>query len=200
MNPQVEPATKDNVRDLSRTLSRAFFDDPVTVWMLPDEKVRAARLPLVFATLTRYHHLAGGGVQIARGDAGIGAAALWDPPGRWRESRLAEWAMIPSMLRVFGFDSARVRKLQEIMRLVHPEEPHWYLAAIGSDPEVRGTGFGHALMRSGLERADREHAPAYLESSKAENIGYYERFGFEVIAEIAPPGGPSLWPMWRSPR
>jgi predicted N-acetyltransferase YhbS len=88
-----------------------------------------------------------------------------------------------------------------MMARVHPEEPHWYLAVIGSDPSVRGKGFGQALMRSRLGRVDAEHAPAYLESSKHENIAYYQRFGFEVASEIVlPEGGPTMWPMWRQPR
>ena len=52
-----------------------------------------------------------------------------------------------------------------------------------------------------IDRCDATHAPAYLESSKEVNIGYYERFGFEVTREIAiPRGGPTLWAMWRNPR
>jgi hypothetical protein len=43
-------------------------------------------------------------------------------------------------------------------------------------------------------------APAYLESSKESNVGYYETFGFAVTREIRIPGGPALWPMWRPPR
>ena len=83
----------------------------------------------------------------------------------------------------------------------HPEEPHWYLAVFGSDTSVRGKGYGQALMRSRLDRVDAEHAPAYLESSKAENVPYYQRFGFEVTGEIVlSNGGPTLWPMWRAPR
>lgn len=79
--------------------------------------------------------------------------------------------------------------------------PHWYLAVIGSDTSVRGKGYGQALMRSRLDRVDAEHAPAYLESSKPENVPYYQRFGFEVTGEIVVPnGGPTLWPMWRAPR
>jgi predicted N-acetyltransferase YhbS len=66
---------------------------------------------------------------------------------------------------------------------------------------VRGKGYGQALMRSRLDRVDAEHAPAYLESSKPENVPYYQRFGFEVTGEIViPDGGPTLWPMWRPPR
>ena len=69
------------------------------------------------------------------------------------------------------------------MKRAHPAEPHWYLAAIGSDPTVRGQGFGQVLMRSRLQRCDAECCPAYLESSKPENVPYYERFGFTVVGD-----------------
>jgi len=65
---------------------------------------------------------------------------------------------------------------------------------------VRGGGYGHALMHNRLERCDAEHVPVYLESSNADNIGYYNRFGFDVTGEITMPDGPTLWPMWRRPR
>jgi predicted N-acetyltransferase YhbS len=56
-------------------------------------------------------------------------------------------------------------------------------------------------MASRLDRVDAEHAPAYLESTKADNVPYYQRFGFEVTREIAlPRGGPTMWAMWRRPR
>lgn len=199
--PQARRARKDDVRELSRMLGRAFYDDPVTTWLLPDEKARTAQLCRMFATMTRHHHLARGGVEVACDGPGVGAAALWDPPNEWRETQRAQLAMTPTFLRVFGFRTAMARGLQELMKRVHPEEPHWYLAAIGSDPTVRGQGFGQALMRSRLERCDAEYCPAYLESSKPENVPYYERFGFTVTGEMKlPDGGPTLWPMWREPR
>lgn len=112
--------------------------------------------------------------------------------------------MMPSLILGSGFRFSLGRKLGEVLELMkrhHPEEPHWYLAVIGSDVTVRGQGYGQALMRSRLDRVDAEHAPAYLESSKPENVPYYQRFGFEVAGEIVlPDGGPTLWPMWRTPR
>jgi predicted N-acetyltransferase YhbS len=72
---------------------------------------------------------------------------------------------------------------------------------VGTDPTVRGKGFGQLLMHSRLDRCDGEHAPACLEASKPELVPYYQRFGFDVTSEIKlPDGGPSLWPMWREPR
>jgi GNAT superfamily N-acetyltransferase len=201
VTPQARPAHKADIGELSQTLGRAFYDDPVSMWILPDDDVRGTQLSRLFATMTRHHHLAGGGAEVGCDGSVIGAAALWDPPNQWKESRWAELAQIPMFLRVFGFRSARARGVQELMKRVHPEEPHWYLAAIGSDPTVRGKGFGQVLMRSRLERCDADYCPAYLESSKPENVPYYERFGFTVTNEIElPDGGPPMWGMWRVPR
>jgi ribosomal protein S18 acetylase RimI-like enzyme len=201
VTPRARPARKADIGELSRTLSRAFYDDPVAMYVLPDDDARPARLARMWSTMTRHHYMAGGGVEVACDGPGIGAAALWDPPHRWQQSRREELAMMPGFLRVFGLRSAKARAVQELMKRTHPEEPHWYLAAIGSDPMVRGQGFGQALMRSRLDRCDAEYCPAYLESSKPENVPYYQRFGFTVTHEIRlPDGGPTLWAMWRTPR
>lgn len=198
---QARPAQKSDLRELGRTMGRAFYDDPVAMWILPDDDRREKYLGRLFATMTRHHHLAGSGVEVACDGPGLGAAALWDPPNRWRESALTQLLQIPMFLRVFGLRSARGRVVQETMKRAHPEAPHWYLAAIGSDPTVRGQGYGQVLLRSRLERCDAEYCPAYLESSKPENVPYYERFGFRVTGEVKiPDGGPTLWPMWRDAR
>jgi ribosomal protein S18 acetylase RimI-like enzyme len=204
MTINVHPAQRADIGELSHVLGRAFYDDPVSMWTMPDPRTRAAHLRKFFGTVTRHHHLAGGGVEVASDESAIGAAAMWDPPGRWKHSVREQLMMAPSFIRGFGLRLSVGRKfgaLLELMKRHHPEEPHWYLAVLGSDTSVRGKGFGHALMRSRLDRVDAEHAPAYLESSKYENIAYYQRFGFEVTGEIVlPQGGPTLWPMWRQPR
>jgi ribosomal protein S18 acetylase RimI-like enzyme len=201
VSPQARPARNEDVGELSGTLARAFYDDPVMIWLLPDEKARTAQLRRLFTTMTRHHHLARGGVEVACNGSGVGAAALWDPPNQWKESRRGQLAMTPTFIRVLGLRSMRGRAVQELMKRVHPEEPHWYLAVIGSDPTVRGQGFGQVLMRSRLDRCDAEYCPAYLESTKSENVPYYERFGFTVTREIVlPDDGPTMWAMWRAPR
>ena len=196
----VVPAQRRDVRQMSGVLARAFYDDPVMTWMLPDDSARERSLGRMFATMIRHHFLRADGVEVAGGGR-IGAAALWSPPGRWKQSRLQEMLMMPGFIRAFGTNVSRGQQVADLMKERHPEEPHWYLAVIGSDPTVRGTGFGQALMRSRLDRCDAEYAPAYLESSNPDNIPYYQRFGFEVSGEITlPDGGPSMWPMWRDPR
>ncbi|MGV9799158.1 GNAT family N-acetyltransferase [Mycobacterium sp. NPDC003449] len=197
----VRPPNQADVKELAAVLGRAFYDDPVMKWVLPDDGRRAKGLPRLFAAITQHHALAGGGAEVACRDGEIGAAALWDGPGRWKQTQRQELRMLPALVLAFGRSLGRGKQIAELMKKHHPEEPHWYLAVIGSDPAVRGGGFGHALMTSRLDRVDAEHAPAYLESSNPDNIPYYLRFGFEVTGEITlPGGGPTMTPMWRPPR
>lgn len=185
------------VKEVAAILGRAFEHDPLMTWMLPDARARARGLPRMFATMTRHHFLGVGASEVAGTDR-IGAAALWDPPGRWKSTPWQELLMMPGYLSAFGRRARVARQADELMKQHHPQEPHWFLSVIGSDPTLRGHGFGQALLWSRLNRVDAEHAPAYLECSNPDNVAYYQRFGFDVTSEIEfPDGGPRMWLMWR---
>ena len=198
---EIEPAQRRDARQIGTVLARAFYDDPVTSWMLPDGRTRLKALTRAFTGLARHHFLPRGGSEVGRRDGPVGAATLWDPPGQRKASRLEELRMAPMMLWSLRSRVPASVALQELMEKHHPEEPHWYLMLIGSDPSVRGAGYGQALMISRLDRCDAEGVPAYLENSNPKNEAYYLRFGFEVVGEIRlPDDGPTMWPMWREPR
>ncbi|MCV7302877.1 GNAT family N-acetyltransferase [Mycobacterium barrassiae] len=198
---EVEPAQRRQVGGMATVLARAFYDDPVMSWMLPDDRTRLKSLTRAFSGLARHHFLPRAGSEVARRDGSVGAATLWDPPGQRKAGWFEQLAMMPVMLWAFRSRAQASMQVMELMEEHHPEEPHWYLMVIGSDPSVRGAGFGQALMRSRLDRCDAEGVPAYLENSNPRNESYYLRFGFEVMGEIKlPDGGPSMWPMWREPR
>ena len=151
---EVHFAQKADVKALSATLGRAFYDDPIMQWMLPDDARRAKALPRMWATMTRHHYLAGGGAEVATNGSEVGAATLWDPPGRWKQTPSEELRMAPAFLLAFRSRMVGAQRIADFMKEKHPEEPHWYLFAIGSDPTVRGGGFGQALMRSRLWSPD----------------------------------------------
>ena len=50
-----------------------------------------------------------------------------------------------------------------------------------------------------LPRIDDDALPAFLDTSAPDNLGYYERFGFLVTAELTLPNGFPLWGMRRQP-
>ncbi|WP_030672664.1 hypothetical protein [Streptomyces sp. NRRL B-1347] len=63
---------------------------------------------------------------------------------------------------------------------------------------MRADRFGRLLLAA---VADAEGRPAYLESSKADNIPFYEHFGFAVRRELSLPlDARPVWLMWRDAR
>src|SRR3954470_11869951 len=190
----VRPARGEEVPQLAAMLARAFHDDPVTAWFLRSEPRRPKYAARFFAW--QLHRLLGQ-EQVHVADDGSGAA-VWALPGQWRESNWQALRLFVSLVpALFTHLPVAARGVEEVERR-HPPEPHLYLAVLGTDPPAQGRGIGTAVLRPGLELCDREGLPAYLESSKETNVGFYARFGFRVIAEVRMPGGgPKVWLMWR---
>lgn len=191
------PASQQDFPELAALLVRSFGGDPFHRWLFPDERVRASRQRLLFERLLMVYGRHGV-VHTTEDRAGV---AMWDPP-RQEGPGLAEvLTFVLRVLPVFGWRVFAVAEGMAPLAGLHPQEPHWYLSVLGSDPDRQRNGVGTALVRSVLERCDRDGIPAYLESSRPENVPWYERFGFEVVAPLPMPrGGPSLYRMRREPR
>ncbi|MFF8277775.1 GNAT family N-acetyltransferase [Streptomyces lateritius] len=187
-------ATVDDAAAISRTLSRAFDDDPMMRWLFPDDASREARLGRYFSTLfTRQY------VHHAVCERTGAAAAFWVPPEA-RAKAVPDAETIQELEEILGERAPLLRDAVMTAAEHAPEEPHWYLAVVGADPAGQGQGHGAALLRSGLAKADAAGLPAYLESSKPSNLPFYEHFGFTVRGEVRLPGdGPVLWAMRRAP-
>src|SRR5215204_4986898 len=103
----------------------------------------------------------------------------------------------------FPYDQVRTASVMgglERMEQRHPHDPpHWYLFILGAEPTAQRRGLSSALLDHMLARVDADGMPAYLESSSERNLALYGRHGFEVTGEVAIPGGPRIWPMWREP-
>jgi GNAT superfamily N-acetyltransferase len=192
---EVRLAGADEVGALAQALARAFHDDPVMLFLVP-ERNRHDRI-VKFFTTTAVRDMAHGEVWTTDG---LGGGALWNGPDQWRLGVGELLRMTPTVFGAFGSRVPRALRTLGIIEKAHPKAPHWYLGILGTDPPQQGKGIGGALMQPVLERCDREGLPAYLESSKESNVPFYRRHGFEVTEELQLPDGPKMWGMWREPR
>jgi GNAT superfamily N-acetyltransferase len=188
-------AVEADAARLAVVMAKAFHDDPVIGWLLPDASRRPARLRRFFGIELRHLALARGYVWTT---SDLSAAALVLSPGRWRVplgTTLREG-------RAFGAGLGRAARLGMAMEWRHPRAvrgPHYYVRDVGVLPEMQGRGLGSALMAPTLELCDREALPAYLEASSERSAVLYERLGFEHLSELSVLGSPPLRLMLRPP-
>lgn len=193
----VRPFSPAETPAAMRLAARAFADDPLFRFVYPDPTRREAGFVRENTAYMRHYYRPYGVCEAADLDGAMAGMALWLPPNAdppaWRE-----WATVPTLARTVG-----LRRLRAVIRAYHafdhalPEQPYWYLGLLAVEPEAQGRGVGAALVRAGLERADRDGAPTFLETGTEPNVAFYERLGFEVTEEILLPGGPTHWGMMR---
>lgn len=198
MEAKIRKATAADHERLTATMARAFDDDPIANWFAAQDKRRARRI-YDFMDVA-FQICAPHGELYTTDD--LQGGAYWTPPGKWKMGVLQQIRLMPAMVRTASFRRlpAVVGGLNAIEKK-HPHEPHYYLLALGVEPDLQGRGLGTKLMAPILERCDRERVPAYLESSKEKNVPLYERNGFAVTEKFqVPNGGPPIWLMWRDPK
>jgi GNAT superfamily N-acetyltransferase len=193
----IKKVTEADIPQVAEALAKAFCDDPIFSWLVPDESSRKGKLERAFELYLRRVWFAHD--ECLTTDRLIGGA-MWMPPDTWHMSVLEQLRLLPALVATVGRDLPRLMKLLNAMEKKHPHDPHYYLPVIGVEPEWQGRGFGAALMRPVLERCDRERLPAYLEATSPRNRAAYERHGFQVVNELAVRDSPPLWPMRREPQ
>jgi GNAT superfamily N-acetyltransferase len=195
---EVRRANDDDVSALAGVLARAFEDDPVSTYAFPDDRRRRRALPRFFEIELSREYMSDGEIYTTQDLAG---AALWGPPGKRRQGLRSVLGLVPLVPSIGWSRLPRVVRGLASIEACHPKQPHFYLGVLGTDPPEQGRGVGSALLAPVLDLCDTEGVPAYLESSKEENVPFYSRHGFTVTSEITLPGpGPKLWLMWRDPR
>ena len=190
-------ARPDDRATVAYTLAAAFFDDPVTEWLIPDIARRHQVIDRVFE-LYAAAYIRHDETYTTSGGQG---AALWLPPNRELLTPEEGEAFGAEIEELLGEDARRAFLLEETFAEHHPTEPAYYLQLVATAPDAQGRGIGSALLREVLRQADWERMPAYLEATTERSRALYERHGYVSRGEFTlPENGPTLYPMWREPR
>jgi hypothetical protein len=184
---------------LATALSRALYDEPQFLYLIPDEQARLRLLPSFFRTAIRACHLNGE----AYTTRGVDGGALWiGPESETRLAKIMQWGFESTRLQWEWENHKRCINLGTYLdgvrqRLVRG--PHWYLLTLGVEPSKqneKGT-----LIEPVLARASLEGLPCYVDTLNEESLPFYERHGFRIAGGgRIPEGGPDFWAMIRTPQ
>jgi len=189
--------TNDHVKYAARVCARAFHDDPLFAYFVPDARERKSRLVSLLQFSIRYGLLYGEAYATSPNLEGIAV---------WLSSEISLFRAIRSggLSLLFRLRWRTVARMRSVMKHVYSVRrnylslPHWYLFLICVDPPFQGRGYASALLKPMLGRIDREHLACYLETENQKNLPIYGHYGFKVIADVAIPGtGLHHWLMLR---
>ncbi len=192
--------TKAQIKPAAAMLARAFQDDPLFVYFLPDALERKEKLHHIFEVFIRYGILYG---EVYATSPNLEGVTIWFPPGHaemtlWRTIRCGGLSLVFKVGRkvvsmVLGFFDYAFE-----VHSRHAPFPHWYGAVLGVDPKFQGRGYMSALMKPILARIDQEQLPCYLETNSDRNLRIHEHYGFKVVEKCTVPGTDvTLWAMLR---
>ena len=198
-SPEIIRLLTKQARDAATVLARAFHNDPLMKYLIPDEARRAGWLPSLFSIVARYS-LAYGEVYTTPALDGV---ACWLPPGETNPPFL-RLARIGRRSPPLGMGLAGLRRYLRVAHYIEgihsrmAPQTHWYLWALGVEPARQGRGLGGLLIQPVLARAGLENRPCYLETMNSANLPFYERHGFQVVSAGEAPGSHlRIWAMLR---
>ncbi|NUR93924.1 MAG: GNAT family N-acetyltransferase [Kribbellaceae bacterium] len=188
---KVREATDADVDAAVDTLTQALLDYPMTRACLdPDGYVDR---------LTQYHRLFVAGIGLPHGRVwvtdDVSAVAIWFPPNLPAEVFAPHAAEFKQLA---GSKADLTAEYGQAIALFHPRTPAWLLALAAVRPDRQRQGLGHAVINPGLAMADAANSPTFVETQDPTNVGFYESFGFTVIAELElPHNGPMHYALYR---
>lgn len=194
--------SKSEFHQARLVLGRAFHDYPLMQYAVPGASRRlrgtTSLYGAILADCLRHGEVFGAG--------GVSAVACWLPPGT-KMPGLARQIRAGLLALPFRFGVRGLRRLLDYDKIAtelhhrYAPEPHWYLAAIGVDPDRQRQGLGSRLLEPHLARADREQQACYLDTHLESNVRLYLRHGFRIMWEGPATGHPvTVWSMHREPR
>ncbi|GAA1125192.1 hypothetical protein GCM10009630_23840 [Kribbella jejuensis] len=188
---KVREATEADVDAAVDTLTQALLDYPMTRACLdPDGYLER---------LTQYHRLFVAGIGLPHGRVwvtdDVSAVAIWFPPD------MPAKVFAPhaeEFKQLAGSRADLTAEYGQAIALFHPRTPAWLLALAAVHPDRQRQGLGHAVISPGLAMADAANSPTFVETQDPANVGFYESFGFTVIAELElPHSGPMHYALYR---
>ncbi|MFX1594064.1 MAG: GNAT family N-acetyltransferase [Promethearchaeota archaeon] len=181
--------SEEHIKPASFMLSRAFQNDPIIRWQIPEASKRLVQAYRIFEIKLRIGIRYGEVYGTSKNLEGI---AIWRPP---KNVNFPYWKYLTKggfkLPFKFGRKSAKrmtfVKAVNDSMRNIYMKVPYWYFELIGVDPKFQGQGFASKLIKPMVRHIDKTNLPIYLETTLERNLSFFEHFDFYRLEEIIIP-------------
>jgi len=190
---------RSELKEAAQVLGRGMRDNPVNVRVFgPQADRRDKAMVRFFEPVMQGLHSRGSILGAFRGPTLVGVCGM-APPGCCRPPIGEKLTVLPAL--VFGNPIGvpfRVLRWTAAWARRDWQEPHWHLGPVAVDPASQRQGIGVAMLTNFCAQMDKRSALSYLETDKPENVRFYGRFGYSLVAEASVLGVRN-WFMLRRP-
>ncbi len=181
-------------------MQKAFIDDPLYQYISDDHVVRENIISIVYDMM----------INNSAGDFYIDnslpqAGAVWmNLQEKGNSSVLTGLKVHLRML--FSGGIRRIATLDQPFKQLDQrqkelyQESDYYLSLLFVSPEMQGKRLASKLLSEQLNKFDQEHLTCSLDTFNPNNIGLYERFGFQLVSEIPFQGSLVSYQLQRLPQ
>jgi GNAT superfamily N-acetyltransferase len=197
----VVPMRPEDVRAAATVLAAALADDPGFVHLFPVHRRRVHELRAMYR-MTLSDSVRYGRAFVTKLEGAVTGAIAIYPPGTYPMTTARWWRQSGRIARIAAYTrehSLGIIKFGDVTASGVPTDT-WYVEALGVRPDLQRAGRGKRLMAEAFGLVDGAEAPSYLETTKPDNVGYYEALGYSPVREPLPlaEGGPWIFAMRRT--
>lgn len=189
----ISPLKESQAEETVELLAKAYLTNPINVAALGTGRAGFRLNKKLFSLMATVTH--GNAFVATQNGRILGMLSFSRYPNcllsKWRQA----W-LIPRLLLNVGSATPRVLRWYSSWNQMHLREPHSHLGPIAVQPEFQRRGIGAKLMEYYCSILDQSAEVGYLETDRYENIKFYDKFSFRVIAEFQALGVPN-WSMRR---
>lgn len=170
-------------------LCESFYDNKSVNFVVKQDHKKDKRLRV----LMEYSYFIGENFgKIYLNDDKSACAILIDPSKKKTTFKSIVWD-IKLLISCIGIANvSNVMKREKEIKKNHPTIDFIHLWYIGVSTNNQGKGIGTSLMNEIIQDYKKKNQPIYLETSTTKNFPFYERLGFEKVAEIDTLGYPLM--------
>jgi predicted N-acetyltransferase YhbS len=195
---EIGPLRPSDVDQARAVLARSMRDNPNHVAAFGDDPT--ARLARLRTFLESNGSIAEREALVARDATGriVGVMAM-TRPGECRLPSPSEARTLSGFYAEDPEAASRLKRWLDVWRKHDPQERHWHCGPFAVEAKVQRRGIGSGLLRVFCAQLDAGQENAYLETDVRQSVGFFERFGFEVMVEDRVLGATN-WFLLRRPR
>lgn len=196
-NLTIRKATFDDLDRMVLSMTKSFDKDLFFNWLVRRDKKRKKGLEQLFRTALKDLTLPYNEVVTPDNCCGGG---LWMPMDKVKLSFTKQLKLVIPIIRIAGFSGlVRVINALDALEKAHPmDKKHLYFFFLGVDPDYQKRGLASAMIKTMLDRCDRDGLGAYCECTNEVSKALCESFGFKMQGELyVAKDAPKLFAMWR---